>query len=122
MTGRFRSSFMVLLLVVALLLTGVLAFQAYRAEEYHQETAGSVLQDYAELAAEELSSRVVQQVDYYGATPLRSYLAQSELPITFGLGTTTEVQSLTVTWPDGTVQEVEVEGLDRRIRIEKQGI
>ncbi len=77
MTGRFRSSFMVLLLVVALLLTGVLAFQAYRAEEYHQETAGSVLQDYAELAAEELSSRVVQQVDYYGATPLLSYLAQS---------------------------------------------
>ena len=68
MTGRFRSSFMVLLLVVALLLTGVLAFQAYRAEEYHQETAGSILQDYAELAAEELSARVVQQLDYYGAT------------------------------------------------------
>lgn len=77
MTGRLRSSFMVLLLVVALLLTGVLAFQAYRAEEYHQETAGSILQDYAELAAEELSARVVQQVDYYGATPLLSYLGQS---------------------------------------------
>jgi len=43
---------MVLLLVVALLLTGVLAFQAYRSEEYHQETAGSILQDYAELAAD----------------------------------------------------------------------
>lgn len=52
MTGRFRSSFMVLLLVVALLLTGVLAFQVYRSEEYHQETAGSILQDYAELAAD----------------------------------------------------------------------
>lgn len=77
MTGRFRSSFMVLLLVVALLLTGVLAFQAYRAEEYHQETAGSILQDYAQLAAEELSARVVQQVDYYGATPLLSYLGQA---------------------------------------------
>ena len=77
MTGRFRSSFMVLLLVVALLLTGVLAFQAYRAEEYHQETAGSILQDYAELAVEELSARVMQQLDYYGATPLLSYLGQS---------------------------------------------
>ncbi len=77
MTGRFRSPFMVLLLVVALLLTGVLAFQAYRAEEYHQETAGSILQDYAELAAEELSARVGQQVDYYGATPLLSYLGQA---------------------------------------------
>jgi signal transduction histidine kinase len=77
MTGRFRSSFMVLLLVVALLLTGVLAFQAYRAEEYHQETAGSILQDYAELAVEELSARVTQQLDYYGATPLLSYLGQS---------------------------------------------
>jgi signal transduction histidine kinase len=68
---------MVLLLVVAFLLTGILAFQAYRAEGYHQETAGNILQDYAELAAEELSARAMQQLDYYGATPLLSYLGQS---------------------------------------------
>jgi len=33
--------------------------------------------------------------------PTRSYLSQSELTLTFGLGRQTEVQSLRVIWPDG---------------------
>lgn len=38
--------------------------------------------------------------------PTRSYLSQSELPITIGLGKATAIQSLEITWPGGTVQKV----------------
>jgi hypothetical protein len=44
----------------------------------------------------------------------RSYLSTAELPITFGLGDHTEIESLVVTWPNGTVQpveRVEIDGL-----------
>jgi len=34
--------------------------------------------------------------------PTRSYLAQVELPVTFGLGDETAVDSVEITWPDGT--------------------
>ena len=36
--------------------------------------------------------------------PTRSYLSQSELPVTFGLGTNTAISSLEIIWPDGTRQ------------------
>lgn len=39
-------------------------------------------------------------------TPTRSYLSQSELPVTFGLGEAGEVEGLAVVWPDGERQEV----------------
>lgn len=53
--------------------------------------------------------------------PARSYLSQVELPVTFGLGDATEIESLRVTWPDGTVQEVETDGLavDRELVVER---
>jgi len=38
--------------------------------------------------------------------PTRSYLSQSELPLTFGLGASTSVDSVTITWPDQTRQEL----------------
>jgi len=38
--------------------------------------------------------------------PTRSYLSQSELPVTFGLGAAGRVDEVTVTWPGGTVQKV----------------
>lgn len=38
--------------------------------------------------------------------PTHSYLSQSELPLTFGLGNTTEVISVVVHWPDGSRQEI----------------
>ncbi len=38
--------------------------------------------------------------------PTRSYLSQVELPLTFGLGEADKIDSIKVTWPDGTVQDV----------------
>lgn len=38
--------------------------------------------------------------------PTRSYLSQVELPLTFGLGKSDTIESIKVTWPDGTVQEI----------------
>lgn len=49
--------------------------------------------------------------------PTRSYLSQVERAVTFGLGEADRVESLRVTWPDGSVQEVAPEGVDRRIVI-----
>lgn len=34
-----------------------------------------------------------------------SYLSQSELPVTFGLGKRKEVDRLLISWPSGRVQE-----------------
>jgi len=39
-------------------------------------------------------------------TPTKSYLSQSELPVTFGLGEDARVEAIEVVWPDGTRQEV----------------
>jgi hypothetical protein len=38
--------------------------------------------------------------------PTKSYLSQSELPLTFGLGRAESVESIEVLWPDGTRQSV----------------
>ncbi len=40
--------------------------------------------------------------------PTRSYLSQSELPVTFGLGTRHSLDELHITWPDGQRQTVPV--------------
>jgi len=39
--------------------------------------------------------------------PTRSYLSQVELPVTFGLGEQSQVESIEITWPDGARQTVE---------------
>ncbi|MEE2940451.1 MAG: ASPIC/UnbV domain-containing protein, partial [Planctomycetota bacterium] len=39
-------------------------------------------------------------------TATRSYLSQSELPVTFGLGAEGEIEGLEVVWPDGEHQEL----------------
>ncbi|MCH2136488.1 MAG: CRTAC1 family protein [Phycisphaerales bacterium] len=52
--------------------------------------------------------------------PTRSYLSQVELPVTFGLGLADAVDSLEVIWPDGIRQEVEVEGVDQLLRVQRQ--
>ncbi len=49
--------------------------------------------------------------------PTRSYLSQVELPVTFGLGTQTSVESLTVRWPGGQERSYSVEGVDRLITL-----
>jgi hypothetical protein len=44
--------------------------------------------------------------------PTRSYLSQSELPVTFGLGAATRVDDVIITWPGGKVQKPEGLRLD----------
>ncbi len=44
--------------------------------------------------------------------PVRSYLSSVEPELTFGLGTAESVDSLTVTWPDGSTQTVDGVELD----------
>ena len=51
--------------------------------------------------------------------PTRSYLSQVELPVTFGLGDATEVDSLRIIWPNQTTQEVAVDQLDTMLVIEQ---
>lgn len=51
--------------------------------------------------------------------PTRSYLAQSELPVTFGLGEAGAVESIRVTWPDGEVTSHAANGVDREIEIRR---
>ncbi|MGH9464395.1 MAG: ASPIC/UnbV domain-containing protein, partial [Thermoanaerobaculia bacterium] len=46
-----------------------------------------------------------------------SYLSQSQVSPTFGLGAATKVDRLVVRWPSGTVQEVSVPGIDRRVEV-----
>jgi hypothetical protein len=48
-------------------------------------------------------------------SPTRSYLSQVEPTVTFGLGPLTAVEALEVRWPDGSRQEVAVEGVDRTL-------
>ncbi len=48
-------------------------------------------------------------------SPTRSYLSQVEPTATFGLGPLAAVEALLVRWPDGSRQEVAVEGVDRTL-------
>jgi hypothetical protein len=54
-------------------------------------------------------------------SPTRSYLSQLEPTATFGLGKTAKLDSLTITWPDGTVQRLAADDLplDRHLTIDK---
>jgi hypothetical protein len=65
-----------------------------------------------ELSADGITQRRV-------VMPTRSYLSQSELPVTFGLGTSTAVDELRITWPDGQVQTVPVPGVDVMMTIDQ---
>jgi hypothetical protein len=49
--------------------------------------------------------------------PTRSYLSQVELPVTFGLGDVNRVDSLSVTWPNGQVQQVPVAEVDTTLSV-----
>ncbi|UHD15910.1 CRTAC1 family protein [Thiocapsa bogorovii] len=49
---------------------------------------------------------------YRQVMPARGYLSQVELPVTFGLGETTEVERLLIRWPDGSEQVVEWPQID----------
>ena len=51
--------------------------------------------------------------------PTRSYQSQSELTLTFGLGTADRVDALSVQWPDGTTQSAVPPEVDRLFVVEK---
>jgi hypothetical protein len=54
--------------------------------------------------------------------PTRSYLSQVELPLTFGLGDASRVDSLQVTWPNGKTQDVAVgDAVDTVLVVEQEG-
>ncbi|HMO66144.1 MAG TPA: CRTAC1 family protein [Verrucomicrobiota bacterium] len=55
--------------------------------------------------------------------PTKSYLSQSELPLTFGLGKADRIESVTIHWPDGTRQAVQPEsvGINRQTRVVQEG-
>lgn len=52
-------------------------------------------------------------------SPTRSYLAQSELPVTFGLGKQDKVRRLTVRWPDGTTTELSDVPVDQVLTVKQ---
>jgi hypothetical protein len=48
-----------------------------------------------------------------------SYLSQSELPLTFGLGRHAAVQSIEITWPNGKVERLGSEKAGQILTIEE---
>jgi len=53
--------------------------------------------------------------------PTRSYLSQVELPLTFGLGTVAQIDSVQVKWPSGSVDEKRGIQADTVVIIEQGG-
>jgi len=51
--------------------------------------------------------------------PSRSYLSQSELTVTFGLGNSHAIESAVIQWPDGDIQEIAVPDTDREYTIKQ---
>jgi hypothetical protein len=54
---------------------------------------------------------------YRTVMPSRSYLSQVELPVTFGLGDSTTVDKLGITWPDGATQALVPQHVDTTLTI-----
>lgn len=51
--------------------------------------------------------------------PTHSYLSQSALPLTFGLGNNSEIDNVTIHWPDGSRQEISSLEVNRQHTIEQ---
>ena len=69
-----RSHFVVGLLLLTLVLTGVLAFEAYRSSRSHRVTAASALEDNAAFAAWRYASLAESKIDWLIAKPAFHYL------------------------------------------------
>ena len=48
-----------------------------------------------------------------------SYLSQSELPLTFGLGAATRVTGIEVTWPNGKTERLPATAADQALTIQE---
>lgn len=51
--------------------------------------------------------------------PTRGYLSQSELPVTFGLGSHATAERVRIVWPDGVAETREVNWVDRVVTVER---
>ena len=71
-----------------------------------------------EAIGAEVAVRSGDDVQRRRITPTRSYLSQCELPATFGFSGDLP-KTVEITWPDGSTQEVPIEGFDRTITIEQ---
>ncbi len=58
------------------------------------------------------------QVQRRQVMPTRSYLSQVELPLTFGLGSATTIDRLTVHWPNGKSQTTNAASVDQLLTVE----
>jgi hypothetical protein len=54
---------------------------------------------------------------YRRLMPSRSFISQVALAPTFGLGDATRVDAIDITWPDGSQQTVQPEGVDRELTV-----
>ena len=61
--------------------------------------------------------RLGHRTRWHQVMATHGYLSQSELPVTFGLGALQRVEGLTITWPDGSTQEVANLTVDRLLTI-----
>jgi hypothetical protein len=52
--------------------------------------------------------------------PTRGYLSQSESTVTFGLGSATQVEELSVNWPGGAHQTVPVPGVNQLLTVRQE--
>jgi enediyne biosynthesis protein E4 len=59
--------------------------------------------------------RVDQQTLSRQVMPTRSYLSQSELPVTIGLGKSTKIDALEILWPTGATQKIPSPRLNRTL-------
>jgi enediyne biosynthesis protein E4 len=66
-----------------------------------------------------LVAKVGDQTLIREVNPARGYLAASELPVTFGLGATTKVDALEITWPSGQKQTFTPAVVDKFVTIEE---
>ena len=64
--------------------------------------------------------RVGGQLRQRQVMPTRSYLSQSELPVTIGLGENTKVDKAEIVWPGGQVQTVATPRVDSVTTVEQQ--
>ncbi len=55
-------------------------------------------------------------------TPTRSYLSQCETTLTFGLGEQSQVDELTIVWPDGSRQRLDTPAIDQLHKIVQAGV
>jgi hypothetical protein len=61
--------------------------------------------------------RVNGRTQWRQVMPTRSYLSQSELPVTIGLGSAARPESIEIIWPGGSTQKLDTVACDRLVTI-----